>query len=1230
MKPRFALDLRNDEIALLHRSRAGWLPVGSVRFDAPDLEARLHQLRDTATELEPAGPTVKLVLPNAQVLYTETAARGGAGADSDEARVRQALQGATPYRVEDLAYDWQADGAAPQVLRIAVVARVTLDEAESFAAAHGFVPLSCVAVPEPGTYPGEPFFGPSNGAAAVLHEGATVERDDDVLTLAAVGLSASDALAADDIATDDIATGPEPDVAVVPAENTPEPELQPGVAEAPAPYLDRFEDSPESVATVAPESDQPDSTAPDQPEESQASDSTAPEDTSALETPTPDASPFDTTASDSVAGADEARDLWAELDAEAAEAEATETFADEPAAIVTEDTAAPVAPVAAAHSDAPPAEESPAKETRADTTPAVDTPAEETPAEDPSAEDMPAEDARAEDVPAEASLAGLDDPAPITSAPLGEDETSVAATPTPDAAKVTPSQPVDPVVSDKSVPSEPAVTFHSLRATRESPARADSDTAPRHAPTRPVPDLAVPDLTAPAAKGQSAKPASPDGNKASPEAMARADRAALAAAAGFAAGAGRKAPTGRLASLRRRFGKGDTPKPRPTQPPLDDSAGPVIGTPARAKRPAAAGPVPTPDPAAFTPVSGARSAGSLAKPGGAASAPAVSTPTTAAAKPAATAPTASKPTASKPAASKPDTSKPGGAKPQSSGNGTSVFGARPDTPRRSGRGLLVALAACLVAALLLVALWAGVLGEDERIAAVPPQASLPTDAMPEPELADEAEGDPLPDGLDPSTVATTAPTGAQSDAELAALAPQDDTVPPSTAADGAPLGDGGTSRVSDSLTADDLGVAADSQPERQALRDPGPRSDADLPDIDDPDLVGAPTAAELAARDVPDLAEAQRAYADTGIWQRPPERAAEPDDAPVDNAYLAAIDPSVGAHDAVALPPVLTDTPMAAPADPAAPDQSFALGDDGRVTPSAQGTLSPEGVLVYSGPPAVTPPARPGATGAEADLPATSSEATLAEGLVAGNPDLPDRRPVARPGDLEDTAERTQLNGYTRDQLAGLQPRARPRSLQEAVAAATEADPDDSADPSDPVATAPEAEMSDSALAVAASRLPRDRPSNIAQIVARTVAARPSQDAVAAAVASARQQAAVAPAAPVAAPAPAARRAEPEEEDEPEPVAARNQTVQPNIPTRASVAASATVKNGIRLGEVTLIGVFGTASNRRALVRLPSGRYVKVGIGDRVDGGQVAAIGKSELRYVKNGRNHVLAMPSEG
>jgi hypothetical protein len=183
-------------------------------------------------------------------------------------------------------------------------------------------------------------------------------------------------------------------------------------------------------------------------------------------------------------------------------------------------------------------------------------------------------------------------------------------------------------------------------------------------------------------------------------------------------------------------------------------------------------------------------------------------------------------------------------------------------------------------------------------------------------------------------------------------------------------------------------------------------------------------------------------------------------------------------------------------------------------------------------------------------------------------------RPRLRPGDLAEQTERAQLGGLTREELGGVRPRLRP----EVVRAEDEAQQEEDETPT--------------AQAVARSLTPEARPANFARIIQR---------------AERRQEAAPAPQ-QVAAAAPA--------------------TVAPRIPSSASVARAATVNNAINLRRVNLIGVYGTPSNRRALVRMPNGRYRKVQVGDRLDGGRISAIGDNSLRYQKNGRNLVLEIPS--
>ncbi|MCL7464948.1 hypothetical protein [Phaeovulum sp. NW3] len=199
MKPSFALNLAHDGIDLLHRAGSGWVTVGTVSLDEPDLTAAMAGLRARARALEPKGMTSKLILPASQILYTRIHAPGPDAA-SRRSRIAQALEGMTPYAVADLVFDWSGTGDEVQV---AVVARDTLAEAEAFAETYGFCPLCLVASPDPGQFGGEPFFGLTTGAAQHLPEGARLDRDQDPVRLPAPPL----APAAPDA---DLAASPDP------------------------------------------------------------------------------------------------------------------------------------------------------------------------------------------------------------------------------------------------------------------------------------------------------------------------------------------------------------------------------------------------------------------------------------------------------------------------------------------------------------------------------------------------------------------------------------------------------------------------------------------------------------------------------------------------------------------------------------------------------------------------------------------------------------------------------------------------------------------------------------------------------------------------------------------------------------------------------------------------------------------------------------------------------------
>ena len=85
---------------------------------------------------------------------------------------------------------------------------------------------------------------------------------------------------------------------------------------------------------------------------------------------------------------------------------------------------------------------------------------------------------------------------------------------------------------------------------------------------------------------------------------------------------------------------------------------------------------------------------------------------------------------------------------------------------------------------------------------------------------------------------------------------------------------------------------------------------------------------------------------------------------------------------------------------------------------------------------------------------------------------------------------------------------------------------------------------------------------------------------------------------------------------------------------RNSAAVRALQAGAIDLGDmvgrkrINLFGVSGAASDRRALVRVPSAKFIKLQVGDRLDGGRVAQIGPDSLVYQKGGRNLALSMPN--
>ncbi|MDO6583916.1 hypothetical protein Q4543_00130 [Salipiger sp. 1_MG-2023] len=376
-------------------------------------------------------------------------------------------------------------------------------------------------------------------------------------------------------------------------------------------------------------------------------------------------------------------------------------------------------------------------------------------------------------------------------------------------------------------------------------------------------------------------------------------------------------------------------------------------------------------------------------------------------------------------------------------------------------------------------------------------------------------------------------------------------------------------------------IAATPPPEPAAAPEitaPLPPAPAVEPDVV---AVAVPEPAGIA----PSPEEAATSYAATGIWQRSPSAPPEATPDTLDDVYVTSVDPKVEKSDAVALPPAAQaeDTPQPMLLPPG-PQVRFDLDERGLVRATPEGAVSPDGVRVFTGPPPQVPPPRPTQAGEQAE--ATPPNAT--DGPAA-DPELEARRPSARPGDLIEQSERATQAGFSVAELGGKRPVLRPQTVQPPVTAAI-AEALDAPEPAPEQAALAEPDAPEQPtgtdLAVDRSVGPKLRPGNMDSIVRRAEPA-PVQTASAAAV---RQPA-------------------------------------PNIPQNANVARQATIENQLNLRETSLIGVFGSSSNRRALVRLSNGRLQNVKVGDRLDGGRVAAIGEAELQLSKGGRNVVLRMP---
>lgn len=156
--PDFAMSFTQEAVVLERRDGRLWRPLGQARFAGPDLAATLNEMRGRAGGVPGRLDTV-LVIPDDQILYTTVTVP--VGSDTPAALAR-ALESMTPYPAADLAFDWcPSETGDIETLRVAAVARRTLQEAEDFARAQGFRPSGFLARPGDARFEGDPDFGPS-------------------------------------------------------------------------------------------------------------------------------------------------------------------------------------------------------------------------------------------------------------------------------------------------------------------------------------------------------------------------------------------------------------------------------------------------------------------------------------------------------------------------------------------------------------------------------------------------------------------------------------------------------------------------------------------------------------------------------------------------------------------------------------------------------------------------------------------------------------------------------------------------------------------------------------------------------------------------------------------------------------------------------------------------------------------------------------------------------------
>ncbi len=179
MKPNFALQFTFDDIVLAQRTAEDWREIGRTDLNTSDLDLVLGYFQRLMAEISPEGYATKLVIPNSEILYLDLPAPGPLAA-TRRAQISNELEGRTPYPVSDLVFDWW--GMEP-IVQVAVVARETLVEAESFARRYNFNPICFVGLSTTDKFRSEPFFGLTDLAEILIPKGERFLRDQDPMRI---------------------------------------------------------------------------------------------------------------------------------------------------------------------------------------------------------------------------------------------------------------------------------------------------------------------------------------------------------------------------------------------------------------------------------------------------------------------------------------------------------------------------------------------------------------------------------------------------------------------------------------------------------------------------------------------------------------------------------------------------------------------------------------------------------------------------------------------------------------------------------------------------------------------------------------------------------------------------------------------------------------------------------------------------------------------------------------